>query len=562
MQARINRRLCFTFTGLLLSTSAHAVILPALPANPVTIWTPVADTGSPAPLSHSGGGTVTTFSGFTPPVIIGSGTGTGFPQYAFKGKMPVGGGVTGTNDEGIWSNAQPGVVGPVITAPGWLVAQEGDVAWPGVTIGNTGSMTVQALQTTWYGGTLFTTNSNINAGLNLSVYEGNKINGLAGSSVGIFSNGGRAVTDGNRIAAWATDGIWDGTASWDVTPTPIHGLTNGFIRWTTALGNPAVQCSPAISEYGAVAHRARTPLPTFYTPFERDYIGADPISPSGLFLAGTQVVRRNDATGTGERFGIFHPNLMGITGGPNVKPTVAWQMNNLYTDVGLHKLGKPKINSKSLWCWRAESAAGTQFGEIARVGQSALHIPTRKFASFYALHLADDRTTYGEAGVYYGVILDSGNLAIYTRHISTVLGVTTLGTEQLIATDDPLGPAALWVPAIYPGTWPIAKLFPWFSVDPRGNVLIKATLGGGVPAAEKQCLIAAMTGANHSLEMRAQSGTPPLLPTLTHGLQRIVNFAITNPEQGPLGRGQAIIGSSLGAVINLPAGASGVFIGQ
>ena len=548
-------------TGLLLTTGAHAFPMIALPANPITTWTPIADTGYSAPDKYTPAGNVSKFIGFTPPVILQ--TGTAPPQIAFKGQMdstflPV----TTANDEGIWTNTDPKFWASPTPFVSRMVVQEGDLA-SAVQIGDSASksMLVQALQTTFTGATLFTTNSTASPLVpNFSVYEGGSPIGLAGFGVAGFSNGARAVSDGQRIAAWASIGAPARTRYWDVFPPLIavaHTLSP-FGTWPSAPPAPNVLCSPAISEYGAVAHRARSGAPWF----RQDYIEADPISPSGLFPAGIQVVRRNDLAVAGERFGVFHPNLMAIAGGPNVQPTVAWQMNNMYTDkfAGPNVLGVPILGSNSLWCWRLASTL-TPYAEIARVGQAAPDIAPRTFKSFHSLHLVDDQTTWGDADVFYGVILDTNTYAIYTRHITTVALVTTLSVPQLIATDDPAGPVSQYVPAIYPGTWPIAKLFRWFSVDPRGNVLIKATLGGGVPAAQKQCLIAAMTATNHAMEMRTQSGPTFSLPTPTHGIQNIANFAITNPEQGPLGRGQAIAGPNIGVQVFFPGG-NGIFIGQ
>lgn len=313
-----------------------------------------------------------------------------------------------------------------------------------------------------------------------------------------------------------------------------------------------------------MAHRARSifPVPVF----RRDYIQVDPNIPGGLFLAPVQVVRRNDLAPSGERFGIFHPNLMATTGGPNVSPTVAWQMSNMFTSVGTaNVLGAAVPVSNSLWCWRGDATPGPgSYAEIARVGASAPDITGgATFASFYALHVVDDLPNYPAANVFYGVILNTGKYAIYRRSISTALSITVLGVPQLIATDDTGAPALQLVPAIYGGAYPIAALFPWFSVDLDGDVLIKATLGGTVPADQTQCLIAAMGGtSNHGLEMRAQSNSTVFsLPTISFGPKAIANFAITNPEQGSLGRGQAIAGQSLSSLVYF-GGGNGVYVGK
>ena len=501
-----NNRLRAAFGGLLLTTSVQAVPPPALPPNPITTWTAMADTGSTPGLTHAGTGAVSTFAGFTPPVVIGAGTGTAPTQIAYKGRMNIAGPVTIANDEAIWSNGDP--INWSTTPPGatsWMVAQEGDVV-AGNLIGGGTSMLVEALQTTPYGGTLFTTNSSATTALNLSVYEGGTLNGLAGVSASGFADGGRAVTDGQRIAAWAKNGtLATGTRFWDVTATPSfpHGLTAGIIRWT-ATNNPKVPCSPVISEYGGVAHRARSGgLPVF----ERDLIIADPISPSGLFPAATPVVRKNALAPTGERFGVFHPNLMAITGGPNINPTVAWQMSNMYTNVGAGLLGAPIPSSNSLWCW---SYGTLGYLQIARVGDVLTDFTSPvTIKGFYALHLVEDRGTWRDSDVFYGVRLSTpGKTAIYHRHITYPLiagGPLSFGPLELIATDEPSGPVSQHVPSIYPGgPYPIATLFPWFSVDVRGNVLIKATLGGAAPAGQKQCLISARA-PTHAMEMRARS---------------------------------------------------------
>ena len=186
---------------------------------------------------------------------------------------------------------------------------------------------------------------------------------------------------------------------------------------------------------------------------------------------------------------------------------------------------------------------------------------------FYALHLVEDRGTWRDSDVFYGVRLSTpGKTAIYHRHITYPLiagGPLSFGPLELIATDEPSGPVSQHVPSIYPGgPYPIATLFPWFSVDVRGNVLIKATLGGAAPAGQKQCLIAARAATSHAMEMRAQSNPTVFpLPTLSFGPKSIANFSITNPEQGPLGRGQGIAGASIGAVVSFPGG-NGVYIGR
>jgi len=302
--------------------------------------------------------------------------------------------------------------------------------------------------------------------------------------------------------------------------------------------------------------------------FRKDFIQVDPNIAGGFLPSPVQAARRNDLTPTGERLGIFHPNLMALTGGPNVSPTVAWQMSNMYTSVppvttGVNFLGAPIPNSNSLWCWRGDAAPGpNSYAQIARVGMAATDIGGGvTFTSFYALHVVDDLPNYPDSNVFYGVNLSSGKRAIYRRSTSIVGTAVSLSLPQLIATDDPGGSPMLWVPAIYAGTYPITGLFPWFSVDLRGNVLIKATLAGA-PAGQRQCLIVAKSSTNHALQMRAQSDSASfILPTLTHGPQRIANFAITNPEQGPLGRGQAIDGQSFGALVLFPGG-NGVYVGQ
>jgi len=216
--------------GICLTQSAHAFYQVPFGPTPISVWTAIADTGGTAPLKHGGGGTVGTFSGFVPPVIQNVGTGSGIAQIAFKGRMVVGGPITALNDEGIWSNADPLLwwTAGIPSATAWMVAQEGD-AVGARTLGNAGNLLVRALQSTPFGGTLFTTNSDATVALNLSVYEGSGLNGLAGLSLGLFTDGGRAVSDGNsRIAAWTSTGA-NATRYWDVTAPPSfpHGLTVG-----------------------------------------------------------------------------------------------------------------------------------------------------------------------------------------------------------------------------------------------------------------------------------------------------------------------------------------------
>ena len=561
-------------TGLFLCAQVQASYQPALPANPITVWTAYVDTGSAAPVKHSGSGVATSFTAFTPPVISGdSSMFGGATEIAFKGTMATGT-VTTANNEGIWSNVDPsGGVIPGSTL--WMVAQEGDTVLGPRTIGNGGRMLVRALQTTGsFGGTLFNTNSNLDPSPNFSVYEGGTLNGLAGANLPGFVSGSLAVTDGPRIAVWSKDGFGsDGTRAWTIAPTFPHTLTPAAaptIHWTSPSSNPRVQCSPAISFYGGVAHRGRSTPLSIYPPDQRDFIEAVPLDPNGLFPARAMVVRAGDpAPPTGEIFGTFHPVLMAITGGPNVPPTVAWQMStmrageNSGSTLG-HSIpyGATMPNSTSLWCWREDPILFLpSYAQIARAGQDAPEITGRKFKSFYALYLVDDNASWPDTDVFYGVILDNGKHAIYTRQITMVAGTTLLGLEQLIATDSPGGPASMDVPAIHGGTaYPIASLYPWFSVDLWGNVLMKATLGGAVPTNQRQCLINAMSGADaHALRMRAQSG-PTTVATPSYGTKNITNFAIIAHEQGPLGRGQGIYQNSIGTLITFPGG-TGVFTG-
>ena len=557
--------------GLCLTTGAHASYQPAMAADPITTWTPYADTGGAAPLKHSGAGVATSFVGFTAPVIFGDLASVGSTQIAFKGYMARAGTVATANDEGIWSNADPTASGSSGSSI-WMVAQEGDNVTGAGLLGFGGSMTVKALQTTTYGGTLFNTNSNANIAPNFSVYEGGGLTGLAGAGLVGFPNGGLAVAAHARIAVWTTDGTNDGTRAWDVSigsPGSPHTVTPAppsAIHWSLA-ANPRVQCSPAISYYGAVAHRARS-LPSSGLPWDkRDYIEAVPLVSGGFFLSPVTVVRAGDPAPTGEIFGIFHPVLMAIAGGPNIAPTVAWQMSTMNagetsgSTLGLSiPYGTPMPHSNSLWCWRP---GANPYAEIARAGQAASEITGRTIKSFYALHLVDDDTTWPNSVVFYGAILDNGKYAIYLREISGSTG-PVLGTDQLIATDAG-GPPGMDVPAIYgpPAiTYPIASLYPWFSVDIFGNVLMKATLGGAVQPGQKQCLLSAKRGPDaHGLRMRAQSNSTTVsLPTLSHGVQPITNFTINAHEQGTMGRGQSIFEQTVGALISFPGG-SGIFAG-
>ena len=348
-----------------------------------------------------------------------------------------------------------------------------------------------------------------------------------------------------------------------MTPAPP-----GAIRWTSPLANPRVPCSPAISYYGAVAHRARS-LPSSGLPWnKRDFIEAVPLVPGGFFPSRLTVVRAGDPAPTGEIFGIFHPVLMAIAGGPNIAPTVAWQMSTMNagessgSTQGLSiPYGTPMPHSNSLWCWRQ---GATPYAEIARAGQAASEITSRTIKSFYALHLVDDDNTWPNSLVFYGAILDNNKYAIYLREISGSSG-PVLGPDQLIATDDSGGPPGMAVPAIYgPSgtTYPIAALYPWFSVDIFGNVLMKATLGGAVQPDQKQCLLSAKRGTDaHGLRMRAQSNsTTANLPTLSHGPQPIANFTINAHDQGTMGRGQSIFEQTVGALIHFPGG-SGIYTG-
>ena len=94
-------------TGLFLCVQVQATFQPALPANPITVWTTYTDTGSAAPGKHSGAGVTTSFTAFTPPVIYGdTSLFGGATEIAFKGTMATGT-VTTANNEGIWSNVDP-----------------------------------------------------------------------------------------------------------------------------------------------------------------------------------------------------------------------------------------------------------------------------------------------------------------------------------------------------------------------------------------------------------------------------------------------------------------------
>lgn len=581
MKNKLSVHLFTTCTGMFLCLQAQARYQPALWPDPITVWTPYADTGFAAPLKFGGGGVVSSFTGFVAPVITGFNPsfGMGPPttgSLAFKATMATGT-VTTANNEGIWSNVYAGMG----SSPGsaiWMVAQESDVV--GVrTLGNGGKMKVRALQTTHsVYGTLFNTNSNIDPSANFSVHQGVNASPLAGPTAP-FTSGGLAVEGAGRIAVWAKNGSgFDGTLAWDVDPVSPHApipAPPATMHWTSPSSNPRVQCSPAISFYGAVAHRARSIPSLGFPPDKRDYIEVVPMNPVGLFPAKAMVVRAGDAApSTGEFFGTFHPVLMATTGGPNVAPTVAWQMSTMLAGENSGStlgssipFGTPIPNSGSLWCWRKRPTVPS-YAQIARAGQSATDITGRTFKSFYALHLVDDDDilNYPDTDVFYGVILDNDKHAIYTRQISTdAFGNTILSVEQLIATDSPGAPPTLRnVPVIYgpPGTsYPIATLYPWFSVDIFGNLMMKATLGGAVPTAERQCLLTSKRGTeDHALRMRAQSSATASLPTLSHGMQNITNFTINAHEQGPMGRGQGIYEQTIGALVTFPGG-SGVYTG-
>lgn len=572
MKTELPARFIILCSSVFLCLQAQAHYQPSLWPDPITVWTPYADTGSAAPLKFGGGGVVSSFTGFFAPVISDfSPFGPpGVGHVAFKATMATGT-VTTANNEGIWSNVDPAMTTP----PGstiWMVAQEGDAVGSRF-IGNAGRMKVSALQTTLYYGTLFNTNSDAHPSRNFSVYHGGTLNGLAGPTAP-FTNGGLAVAAAGRIAVWARNGTgFDGTVAWDVNPPgPIpHTLTPAPpIHWTSPSSNPRVQCSPAISFYGAVAHRARSLPASGFPPDKRDYIEVVPMTPAGLFPTQSMVVRAGDyAPSVGEFFGIFHPVLMATTGGPNVAPTVAWQMSTMLAGENSGSTlgatipyGTPMPNSGSLWCWRKRPTVPS-YAQIARAGQAAPEITGRSFKSFYALHLVDDDDilNYPDTDVFYGVILDNDKHAIYTRQISTdAFGNTILSAEQLIATDSPGAPPSLVnIETIFGPTFPIAVLYPWFSVDIFGNLMMKATLGGGVPTAQRHCLLTSKRGTeDHALRMREQSGRT--LPTLSHGTKTITNFTINAHEQGPMGRGQGIYEQTIGALVTFPGG-SGVYTG-
>ncbi len=569
--------LATTATGLLAMTAGAqaAAPPPPLPVAPL-FWTAIADTGDLAPLKRSGFGTVSSFTGFRPPVLVAPNT-AAIPQYAFKGRMilPV------ALDEAVWSNGDPrSWNSPVSYAP-FMTAQEGDTvrnSFGTLTLGNGSRMPVRALQTNFPGGTLFTTTSSVNANVNLSIYDdgdpGPLLRALAGRNVQqpvttppslppsgtIFGDGGLAVTSSSRLAEWTQIPGMTGTLAWDLFPVPPvpQNLLGNIIRWTAPAPppniNPKVPCSPAISEYGAVAHRGRVIAPWW----RRNVIMAEPLSPSGLFPANTLVVQENDPASLAERFGTFHPNLMAIAGGPNVNPTVAWQMSNMRGNPpNTNRPGPVLPGTRSLWCWMHLSPSGTNYAQIARIGIAAPFLlgPPKFFTSFYALHLVDDHLNWRESDVFFGATITGGYHVIYKRHIRDSAGVT-LGPYDLIATDEPLTASSVPVPSILGGTVAIKALFPWFSVDTSGNVLMKASITATPGLTE--CLITARPPF-HAMQMCAQSGVG-FIPK-SGPVETIKNFAITNPEQGPLGRGQGISGPHVGARIDY-SGGSTIAVGQ
>ena len=527
-------------------------------------WTAIADTCSFAKSYHSTPGiTLTRFTNIDPPVLAQKSPNI----FAFRATIQNGVGVTLSSNQGIWGNGGPLSQGLPTTLTPWLIAREGDPvpASPAGSmglIGNSNAFTVKALQVNAVGQTYATVNIDAPGTGSAYLMDNCCLQTLAASGPGapfVYSNLQSVVTSsfGNQVAGWARDFTpRSGTMEWLPTAgmLPCATVPFGNISWQATPSGPGGGVglyrpiptrvgSPAISERGIVAHHAvDSILPIVHRP----HIRVDRNTGS----VGV-VVRTGWATGGGDFFGNFHTNLLAVCDSPApMAHTVAWQMQDLRAT----PTGPPITGSNSLW---AKCATGP-FHRIAQVGLPALDVPAGNFyGSFHALHVVGPATTTGDSLVIFGVRLmgvNAGKTVIYSAPITA--GGTVLGTYTRIATDVP---GACAVNPILTGADTIANLFPFFSTNTEGDVLIKATLFSA-PAANRQVLISARAAAGHPLTVRSQSGMP-ITPGMCTTAATITNFTIANPEQGTYSRGQAISSmQGIGARVNFTGG-HGAFIG-
>ena len=475
--------------------------------------------------------------------------------------------INATNDEGIWGNGGPVSQGAPSSLTPWLIAQEGSAvptifpvpagSWG--LIGRSNILNVRGLQVSASGQTIATVNTDAPGIGKAYLFDNCCLQTLAASGPGAplpFRNLQTVVTDssGMQLAGWARDATpQSGTLEWlpTVFSPPCTVVPGGTISWQgltstpTGTGNygaiPTQLSSPAISERGIVAHFAVDSAPAV----NRPHIRVDRSTLSGI------VVRRGWPSGiaTHPRFGNFHSMLMAVCDSPAPADfTVAWQM----LDMRLTPAGAPIPNSNSLW---AKCRTGP-YHLIAMRNQAAPDLAVGDFfGSFHALHVTPAGTT-GDSFVFFGtkiIGINAGKTAIYVVPITG--GGATMGPYTLIATDAPG-----FSPVIPLTTGPdtIGTLFPYFSTNNFGDVLMKATLAIAPPA-QRQVLLTANAAALHALCVRSQSGQAITPPACATGF--ITNFTIASPEQGCFSRGQSINSmQGIAARINFTGG-HGAFIG-
>ncbi len=549
-----------------MGTAGFALTVP--PVAPQSIlWKGIADTATTANSYFGSGGTLSLFTNIGPPILAQSTV----DVYAFKAKiqnavMTSGLVVTPANDEGIWGNGGPVSQATPMGLTPWLIAWEGQ-AVPTISpapagswgqLGMTNSLTVRGLQVGSSGQTIATVNTNAPGSGEAYLFDNACLQTLAASGPAVplpYRDLQTLVTDdvGVQLAGWAKNATpRSGTLEWlpTIGSLPCTLVPGGTISWQTLNSAPpgtglyqpipAHQGSPAISERGIVAHYAVDTAPAV----NRPHIRVDRNTTSAI------VVRRGwAAAGMFPRFGNFHSALMAVCDNPApANFTVAWQM----LDMRLTPAGAPMPNSNSLW---AKCNVGP-YHLIAYQNQVAPDLPAGDyFGSFHALHVTRFGTT-GDSLVFFGtkiVGIHAGKTAIYVVPITA--GGTVMGPYTMIATDVPsISPVNPLVSV--PDT--IGVLFPYFSTNSYGDVLMKATLAVATPAT-RQVLLTANSAAGHALCVRSQSGQPITPPACATGF--ITNFTIASPEQGCYSRGQSINSrQGITARINFTGG-HGAFVG-
>lgn len=517
-----------------LAVSAHAAPTPTAP--PVAaVLTVIADTAS-TPLDPLGAPIVgaTTYAGFEPPVI----NQFDFQTVAYKAWMTPGT-VTFADDEGVWTSGRT-TLGPT------LVLREGNAvpfSVPPVTYGNATVLRVDNLQSVASNGVVCATNTSAAGGkAAIADFDAATQRLLAQSPSASWIDLRPPVCDGFRsflradgvIAMWVDQspggaspkgvcrfdvtnpvtGVFSGSTPAPVTPAP------GFPRWITGFGAPVPgawkpaqsvrTASPAISPDGYVATYAR-PLP-----------GAAPnelrlSDPTGAWVktivkVGDTVTPLSPPFVSGPAtFGVIHNNLMAVSNGPAAgNELVTWQMNNV--------VGSTPAAKTSLWTrW------GTIFQCLAWQTQPAPDLPAgNTISSFYELQAVPSYVTPTSHWVFWGAMLNAGtNVAIYRTHVIAGFALP----PDLIASDVPGTPTT--VMPLSGGTTLITKLDRFFSVNLAGWVLFKANI---LPAPLGQRQVLVTDDPINGRRVRVQSG----------GTSGITAMDLARPEQGPMGRGQAM----------------------